>query len=341
MTSTPFTIKNGATITGTVTATAFSGDGSALTGISAGLSNVVEDTTPQLGGNLDTNGNNITNTGSLLIDVSGTIQLDADDSGEVRLLDGGTQYATIKSDSSRLKIQGIISDQDILIVGNDGGVETTAMAFDMSEGGNAVFYAKVGINSTVPQKMLEVVGNSSYNNPVIYMEASNSSGYVNNVLDVRCGRTTTNGSYNLIQAQNGDASGKFIVQDGGACRNTSNSYGGISDVKLKENIADASSQWNDIKNLQIRKYSLKQENSVTATQLGVIAQELESAGMNGLVDEIADRDDDGNDLGTTTKSVKYSVLYMKAVKALQEAITKIEDLEARVDALESPDSSSV
>jgi hypothetical protein len=45
----------------TVTASAFSGDGSALTNLpAAGISAVVDDTTPQLGGNLDTNGNNIT-----------------------------------------------------------------------------------------------------------------------------------------------------------------------------------------------------------------------------------------------------------------------------------------
>ena len=32
-------------------------------------------------------------------------------------------------------------------------------------------------------------------------------------------------------------------------------------------------------------------------------------------------------LETTTKQVKYSILYMKAIKALQEAITRIETLE--------------
>ena len=37
----------------------------------------------------------------------------------------------------------------------------------------------------------------------------------------------------------------------------------------------------------------------------------------------------------TTKSVKYSVLYMKAVKALQEAMTRIETLETEVAALKS------
>ena len=46
------------------------GDGSSLTGISA-TADVVDDTTPQLGGNLDLNSNNITGTGN--IDILGTI----------------------------------------------------------------------------------------------------------------------------------------------------------------------------------------------------------------------------------------------------------------------------
>ena len=38
--------------------------------------------------------------------------------------------------------------------------------------------------------------------------------------------------------------------------------------------------------------------------------------------------------GQKVKSVKYSVLYMKAIKALQEAQTRIETLETKVQALE-------
>ena len=55
----------------------------------------------------------------------------------------------------------------------------------------------------------------------------------------------------------------------------------------------------------------------------------------GLVTESSDIDSDGNDLGTTTKSVNYSVLYMKAVKALQEAMTRIETLETANASLEA------
>ena len=108
----------------------------------------------------------------------------------------------------------------------------------------------------------------------------------------------------------------------GDLENTNNSYGAISDERLKSDIVDASSQLADIKSVKIRKYTLNENGE---THIGVVAQELEAAGMEGLVDT----DEDGY------KSVKYSVLYVKAVKALQEAITKIETLETKVAALEA------
>jgi hypothetical protein len=126
----------------------------------------------------------------------------------------------------------------------------------------------------------------------------------------------------------------FTVWTNGNVVNTNNSYGSLSDIKLKENIVNASSQWNDLKALQIRKYNLKEETGQqTHTQIGLIAQEVELVSP-GLVSKSPDRDEDGNDLGTVTKSVNYSVLYMKAVKALQEAMERIETLEAKVAALE-------
>ena len=118
--------------------------------------------------------------------------------------------------------------------------------------------------------------------------------------------------------------------------NVNNSYGAISDVKLKENIVDAASQWDDIKALTVRKYSMKTDNLDAPNKLGVIAQEVEVAGMGGLVFESPDLDPQTNeDLGTVTKQVNYSILYMKAVKALQEAMNRIETLEADVAALKN------
>ena len=53
-----------------------------------------------------------------------------------------------------------------------------------------------------------------------------------------------------------------------------------------------------------------------------------------MVYETPDTDREGNDLGTTTKKVKASILTMKALVALQEAMNRIETLEAQVAALQ-------
>jgi hypothetical protein len=154
----------------------------------------------------------------------------------------------------------------------------------------------------------------------------------------------------------------IYIYSNGNLLNRNNSYGGFSDQKLKQDIEDASRQWDDIKAMKFRKYRWKHDVAVDANapyQLGVIAQELEAAGMSGLVEETADKefydevvldsdgnpvvDEDGNNVteqkerltGESTKSVKYSILTMKALVALQEAMTRIESLEARIAALES------
>mgnify|MGYP003143691352 FL=1 len=122
----------------------------------------------------------------------------------------------------------------------------------------------------------------------------------------------------LVQALNGNL------------RNVNNSYAVLSDVSLKENIVDASSQWDDIKNIKIRNFNWKESSgNETYKQIGVIAQELETV-CPGLVEA-----NYYNGVDQGTKYVKSSILYMKAIKALQEAMTKIETLETKVAALEA------
>ena len=211
--------------------------------------------------------------------------------------------------------------------------------------------------------------------------------YTSTVVVSSCDRNTTDGTYNHFTAVLTGVAQKFTVADSGNVTNTNNSYGAISDERLKSNIVDASSQWNDIKALKVRNYK---RFDTDTTQLGVVAQELETANMNGLVQEknpdeyeikhnsafgtLYTSDDaetkDGQDAVLYTaddyeviegsknvgdvkakathskkvgeikevkekvKGVKYSVLYMKAIKALQEAQTRIETLETKVTALE-------
>jgi hypothetical protein len=105
------------------------------------------------------------------------------------------------------------------------------------------------------------------------------------------------------------------IYGNGNIENANNSYGGISDIKVKENIVDATPKLNDLLQVRVVNYNLKQ--SPDNKQLGVIAQEIEQIFPN-IVDESPDRDEDGNVLETTTKSVKYSVFVPMLIKALQE-----------------------
>jgi hypothetical protein len=228
-------------------------------------------------------------------------------------------------------------------------------------------------NSTAPYHEFY---QSSTDDVALLVRAANAS-QNQNVLQVTADRNTTNNTFYAINYFNVGASAfKFRVADSGDVTNTNNSYGSISDVKLKQDIVDAGSQWDDIKNLRVRKFRWKSDPD-GFMQIGLVAQEAELVSP-GLIDEHTDKtqetrtrevektrevevtpavlDEDGNvvepavmetetyieeeeytetvDLGTTTKSIKYSVLYMKAVKALQEAMERIETLEAKVAALE-------
>ena len=116
---------------------------------------------------------------------------------------------------------------------------------------------------------------------------------------------------------------RFRVLSNGNVANTNNSYGQISDISLKENIVDSNSQWNDIKAIKVRNFNFKADTE-KVNMIGVVAQELETVSP-----KLVWQDRDG------LKNVSYSVLYMKAVKCLQEAMTKIETLETKVAVLEA------
>ena len=96
---------------------------------------------------------------------------------------------------------------------------------------------------------------------------------------------------------------------------------------MKENIVDANSQWNDIKALKWRNFTWKNDTD-TAPKLGLIADEVESISPNLIEIDAQDKEDIDNGVPDPEyKTVKYSIVWMKAMKALQEAQARIETLE--------------
>jgi hypothetical protein len=148
---------------------------------------------------------------------------------------------------------------------------------------------------------------------------------------------------------------RFIVYSNGNVQNTNNSYGSLSDIKLKENIEDATPKLDDLMKVKVRNYNLIGDDK---KQIGVIAQELEEV-FPAMIDESEDFeevevpqvDEEGNEIlneegevvtekqrvskGTSTKSVKYSVFVPMLIKAMQEQQEQIKELKTEIDSLKN------
>ena len=145
-------------------------------------------------------------------------------------------------------------------------------------------------------------------------------------LGANCNNTS---SFHLICATGG--LDKLYIYGNGNVQNVNNSYGSLSDIKLKENVVDATPKLDKLNQVRIVNYNLIGDEK---KQIGVIAQELEQI-FPSMVEETPDRDAEGNDLGTTTKGVKYSVFVPMLIKSIQELSAKNDALEARIAALEA------
>jgi hypothetical protein len=154
--------------------------------------------------------------------------------------------------------------------------------------------------------------------------ASNPTGYFYNTSNSasgdQCGyfalgaNANNTSSYMIICAQPGTRNVMYVYGNGNIV-NVNNSYGTLSDVKLKENIVDATPKLDDVMRLKVRNFNLKSDPS--HKQIGFVAQELEQV-FPAMIDESPDLGEDGQELETKTKSVKTSVLVPILVKAIQE-----------------------
>ena len=248
------------------------------------------------------------------------------------------------------------SDADADAIGGivyDHSNNTMGIATNNSERIRIGSDGDIGIDNTSP--ICRFHAKRSNNGTMIYGENTTSSGVDAAQFIIQC--NDNDGGYDLIHAKR-SSTVKFLVEHDGDCQNANNSYGSTSDERIKQDITDANSQWDDIKALKVKNFKLKSDVA-SGNKIGVIAQDLETDGMSGLVKEHRPSAKDievNSDFGTlyedgdvlpknkrvgdvktetsNVKTVKYSVLYMKAIKALQEAQTRIETLETKVKTLE-------
>mgnify|MGYP001403090266 CR=1 FL=1 len=123
---------------------------------------------------------------------------------------------------------------------------------------------------------------------------------------------------------------RFYVQSDGGVANYSGNNVNLSDARVKTDIKPAPSYWNLIKAIEIVTFKYKDQDHSGDT-IGVIAQQVER-----VAPELVDNRGFGETPkdGTPLKAVFSNDMYHAAIGALQEAMRRIEALEAKVAALE-------
>lgn len=230
---------------------------------------------------------------------------------------------------------GTSSPQNSLVVSNAGaeGVEIYAN----SNGGNIFAYNRstsayknlilaagggnVGIGTIAPDFQLEVKANTTNYSTMV----KNSSGTTPNGLYIYFdASSSSNTSQQFLRAES-TAGHKAAIYTNGTFGSATSTYGGISDIKLKENIVSATPKLSDLLQVNIVNYNfIKDENK--EKHLGVIAQELENIFPNMVFETIDDK------TGESTKSVKYSIFIPMLIKAIQEQQAQIDELKALIAA---------
>ena len=168
---------------------------------------------------------------------------------------------------------------------------------------------------------------------------NSNAGAVNGIFMYMSGASNDDNTQYFFLGTDSTTNRIFIYSDGDLA-NHDGIYGTISDVKFKQDIADARSYWDDFKSLQYRKFRHKSDVEADENapyRLGLIAQEVETV-FPALVPESPDGDGIG-----THKWVKSSIIegpiMASVVQELQERdgekSSRILALEARVAALEA------
>mgnify|MGYP000001757191 CR=1 FL=1 len=137
--------------------------------------------------------------------------------------------------------------------------------------------------------------------------------------------TPNNGSDYFQYCADASAVRLYITSNGGIANYQANNAN-LSDARTKTDIKPLASYWDKIKALELVTFKYKDQTH-SDDNIGLIAQQVESVAPELIdVDGFGETPEDGVPL----KTIYTTDLYHAAIKALQEAMTRIEALEAKL-----------
>ena len=165
--------------------------------------------------------------------------------------------------------------------------------------------------------------------------------------------TSTNNSSNYFLLCRDQGTQRFGLRTNGGLHNYSGNNVNLSDEREKKNIINLDSTWDCLKHWELKKFHYNEDADTDDLRYGVIAQQVAPHCPEVITDWVKQQaadavlDEDGNEVEPAKEEivrmgVKEQQMMWMAIKALQEAQTRIEtletanaSLEARLTALEN------
>jgi hypothetical protein len=211
----------------------------------------------------------------------------------------------------------MLSATNVLAFGAGG----TAERARITSGGGFL----VGRQAAVGSELLCVEGsNADFLSRIRNTSATTPSG-----LFVSYTAAAPNGTGSLFLRCDDSAATRAEIRSNGGLANYQSNNVDLSDARTKTDISPLGSYWNKIAGLEIVTYKYKDQTH-DDLNIGVIAQQVEQ-----VAPEFVDSDGFGDtpEDGVPLKTIYNKDLTFAAIKALQEAMARIETLEAEVAAL--------
>jgi hypothetical protein len=166
------------------------------------------------------------------------------------------------------------------------------------------------------------------------------------IFELRFASSTPNNSNARFIDARDSTQGRFYVLSNGGIGNFQSNDSNLCDEREKKNIEALDSTWSCLKNWELKKFHYNDDDDTNDKRYGVIAQQVAPHCPEVITEWIKQRaeeavlDDDGNVVNPAKEEivrmgVKEQQMMWMAIKALQEAQTRIETLEAEVAALKA------
>ena len=257
------------------------------------ITDLVNDTSPQLGGDLQSNGNDIdfADGDKAIFGTHGDMQI-FHDSNNSRITNTGTGAIIIKNE---------VQDGDVLIQANDGGTNQNILNFDVSESALASFHGEINMRGTNRIRFYHNTGNGTFQSFIGQQFINNNFNMVidnqQNSLFVQSDRITLRDK----TGEGGEVFANFI-KDGavelyynGNKKFETTSYGNLSTGQVRVSASNASTVAFSVGDQSTGFYNTGAHNIGLATQ-GTQKWNIDSSGNLRLNDNVAAKFGTGNDL---------------------------------------------